>query len=116
MIAFLFSLILLAGGTVVPPILPTAVVCTVAGGMTVKWGVPPTALPPAGCKFITKKAGTADNQGQTTGVFSATENDLVTACAPCPVSPGNWGICPYCLLMTGGCAKACPVQVKMPGP
>lgn len=36
-----------------------------------------------------------------------TEAKLREACAPCPVSAGNWGPCPHCLRWPGGCAAAC---------
>jgi len=38
-----------------------------------------------------------------------TEQKLRESCAPCQVTAGHWGLCPACLRMPGGCAKACPL-------
>lgn len=35
-------------------------------------------------------------------------------CAPCVVTPTQWGPCPHCLSWPGGCKSACPVKVGVP--
>ena len=44
------------------------------------------------------------------GIETDLTEALRAACAPCPISPGNWGPCPACLhSKTPSCAKQCPV-------
>jgi len=46
-------------------------------------------------------------------VETGTEACLRTACAPCPVTAGDWGQCPHCLSdSTPSCAEACPAPVE----
>ena len=107
------ALIILAGGavplkTVLPEsVTPVAMVCQVKGGMQVKWNVSTMAAIPANCRVLSRSITLSDTKSA--GIKTSLETQLETLCSPCKPTPGQWGICPYCLLLEGGCAKACPI-------
>lgn len=70
--------------------------------------IPYTERLPEGCQTVAKFP--FDTNGIPHSVPSEIERILSEACAPCVVSPGNWGACPRCILAEGGCQKACADQ------
>jgi hypothetical protein len=87
-------------------------VCKDTGGIKVKWNIDTKAVVPDNCKIVSSKITKEDRKSSNTK--TALETELETVCYPCKISPGQWGQCPGCLLLEGGCAKACPVPVKLP--
>ena len=49
----------------------------------------------------------------TTGTMTDLVVQLKKACAPCAVSPNDWGQCPDCVLLEGGCASVCEVESEV---
>jgi len=73
---------------------------------TMFWDIDPAAAVPSNCLLIYTAAVAADQKSA--AAKTSFENSLVTQCSPCLVSAGQWGVCPYCLLLYGGCSGQCP--------
>jgi hypothetical protein len=70
------------------------------GKQSVQGGVSP------GCRILDPLVEIETSFGQ---VETPTDVVLRNLCAPCPVSPGSWGVCPRCMCDgPRGCRDACP--------